>query len=601
MDLRKLILTALALLFALRAAAVTIEELQDLFYQTEDAEQFSREAAGFIEASEDLADLDHAFNLWESFAPDDCGEWLEARAAEASDEPKYQYLLLNLAEDMQSKINKAKELVSAHPDFAGGYRALLLTFVVNFSPEELDDPESPFYQQLRESLPLLAHFGENFNGDELFLMAQVYYLVQTGDPEAAKLPFRQALEAEEDWIDEMGLGYMFTPDKYHPLMAYQIELLRPKDADPYTKYRIAELAGDLVDYYFDQKQDYDAVIGFFGAEPWYWENQYVIFALAQSYLVKDQPEKAVNLLNGNGDLPSALLFQDSWLAFDRSEAASAYARVLEPVSADPVNAYLLARSLSDNGEKLARAHALIASHPKEEHGYSLAAEVYLDYFSKYKADDPQIAVMEASLKNDTQILRNYYFRFPDNNLATVCYYLVNVFERDENKSMRAFQELHKAGLGEMTSNVFARFTLDHCDARFLLRIKEYELRQNEAYGELSEAESAAQAAKEFCVTLSENELFEDLIEEVAKHPEWLDDTETQYMVLNAYYMRDDIASTIATLRLMVDRGTIGTTMLNGLDDPDLTGHADWQALLDFAATRPDPDAEALGNTTEDER
>ena len=214
------------------AAAVTIEELQDLFYQTEDAEQFSREATGFIEASEDLADLDHVFNLWESFAPDDCGEWLEARAAEASDEPKYQYLLLNLTEDMQSKISKAKELVSAHPDFAGGYRALLLTFVVNFSPEELDDPESPFYQQLRESLPLLAHFGENFNGDELFLMAQVYYLVQTGDPEAAKLPFRQALEAEEDWIDEMGLGYMFTPNKYHPLMAYQIELLRPKDADP---------------------------------------------------------------------------------------------------------------------------------------------------------------------------------------------------------------------------------------------------------------------------------------------------------------------------------------------------------------------------------
>jgi len=42
-------------------------------------------------------------------------------------------------------------------------------------------------------------------------------------------------------------------------------------------------------------------------------------------------------------------------------------------------------------------------------------------------------------------------------------------------------------------------------------------------------------------------------------------------------------------------------MLNSLDDPDLTGHADWQALLDFAATRLDPDAEALGNTTEDER
>ncbi|HOY85492.1 MAG TPA: hypothetical protein PLQ80_09380 [Candidatus Syntrophosphaera sp.] len=592
MDFRKLLLISLALLFALQAAAITIEELQDLYYQTEDAAEFSRAAGAFIEASDALGELDHAFGLWQGFAPDSCQTWLETKAEDAAAAPKYKYLLLNLAEDVQTRLDGARGLITAHPDFAGGYRALLLTLVQDLAADELADPESPFHSQLQSNLPLLAQFGANFPGDEYTRMALVYQLLQSGDAEAAKVTFREALEAEEAWIDDIGLGQMFTPDKYHPLLAYQIELMRPNDADAYTKYRIAELAGDLVDYHFDQAKDYDAVIAYFGAEPWYWENQYVLYALTQSYLAKDQPDRAVTLLNGNGDLPAALQFQDSWLAFDPDQAASAYARVLEPVATDPAHAYLLARSLADNDEKLARARALVASHPKVEHGYSLATEIYLDYFTNYSPDDPQLARMNSSLQNDAQILRNYYFRFPANNLATVGYFLVNVLEKDVDKALRSFQELQEAGLGEMVGNSFARFTLDHGGSDLLLRIKEYEVRQNEANDELSEAEIAAQAGKAFCITLSENELYEELSASVAQHPQWMDDPEIQYMLVNAFYLRDDIPNTISTLRLMVEKGTLGTTMLNGLDDPDLTGHPDWQALLDYASTLPDPDAGA---------
>ncbi len=596
MDFRKLLLIALALLFAWQAVAMSIEELQDLYNQTEDVAEFSRAAGAFIEENDVLNDLDQAYRLWYNFTPENCRDWLETKAGESSAAAKYSYLRLNLEEDFLARLDQARALIEARPDFAGGYRALLLTYVQEIDVEELSDPESPIHQRMRQDLPLIAYFGANFPADDYARMARVYHLLQSGDPEAAKLPFREAIEAQEAWLDDIGLGQMFPPDKYAPLLAYQIELLRANDTDEYIKYRIAELSGDLVDYYFDQKKDHDAVIGYFGAEPWYWENQYVIYALTMSYLARNQPAEAVTLLNGNGDLPAALQFQDSWLAFDPVQAAEAYARVLGPVSADPIHAYLLARSLTDSDEKLTKARAMVAAHPKVEHGYSLMTEVYLDFFTNYDDADPQLALMNASLKNDAQILRNYYLRFPANNLATVGYFLVNVLEGDANKALRSFQELHAAGLGELVGNNFAKFTLVNGQADLLLRTKEYEVRQDEANSELSEAELSLLAGKSFCVTLSENELFEALSATAAKHPEWMEDPDIQYMVLNAYYLRDDITNTIAVLRLMVEKGTIGSTMLNGLDDPDLTGHTDWQALLDYAASQPDPDAGADAET-----
>ncbi len=593
MDFRKLLLIVLTALFAWQVAAMTIEELQELFYQTEDDAEFDREAGVFIQENNDLDKLEDAFWLWQSFESETCTDWLQTKALESPDQPKYRYLLLNLEDEPLAKLEKARSLIAAYPDFAGGYRALLLTYILDTYADELNDPDSSIHALQISDLPLIAHFGANFPLDSYARMAQVYYLVQSGDLAAAKLPFRVAVEAGDTWIDDVGLRYIFTPDIYQSLLAYQIEVLRENDDDPYTKYRIANLAGDLAAYYYEQVQDDEAVIDYFGSDPWYWENQYVIYALSMSYLGQNRPEEAVNLLTWNGDLNGALNLQNAWTNFDSEHAAAAYARVLGPVSDDSMHAYLLARASNDTDEKLAAARALVDSYPKVEHGYSLTTEVYLDYFSNKEGEDPSRAQMTAAVKRDAQIIRNYYFRFPENNLATVGYFLVTVMENDDTKAFRVYQELYAAGLGEFISHDIIRFTLNNGQSDLLLRIKEFELRQDEENSGLSDEEFRKQASRVFCMALVELDLYEELIAETARHAEWMDDIDIQFMVVNAHYLSNDIDQTMATLRMMVEKGTIGTTMLNTMQDPDLTTRPDWQPLLDYAATKPDPDYGSL--------
>lgn len=590
MDFRKLLLIVLAAFFAWQAAALTIEELQEHYYQSEDGAGFSLEAEAFIEANEDLDELKDALWMWIDLDPGGCVGWLEAKIETEPDEPKYRYLGLGTLDGQETRRDNILALIGSHPGFAGGYRALLFHYFQDYELEEINDPESDSHQLLLEDLPLLQYFGANFQEDKYSSMARVYHIVQSGNVEAAKEPLREALENKDTWIEDFGLTALFTPDKYHPLLAYQIELMRADDSDEYTKYGIATLAGDLVDYHFDQVQDYEAVIDYFGEDPWYWENLYVIYALAESYLALDQPENAVILLNGNNDLPMALQFQNSWLAFDAEGAAAAYSEVLQPVADLPLHAYLLARSQPDPEARLIQARALAASHPREEFGYSLAAEVYLNHFSESLAGDEEPDRFMQWLENDSQILRNYYFRFPDNNLAKVGYFLVNVLDKDGAKALRTYQELHSAGLGDLVTNNFFSFALDNGQSDLLRQINAYELRQDELNGELSDAELQTLANQRFCLALYDNGLYGQAIAEVAKNPDWMDDQEIQYLVLNAHYSLNDYSQTIATLRLMVEKGTIGASMLADTDDPDLTEHPDWQALLDYAATLPDPDA-----------
>ncbi|MCB5246990.1 MAG: hypothetical protein LHW57_03055 [Candidatus Cloacimonetes bacterium] len=590
MNFRKLILIALAAFFAWQAAALTIGELQELFYQTEDEAAFAREAEIFIGENDDLDEVEHAFWMCYNVSPDSCAAWLEARILEPQANPKYLYLRLQMQDDPLTKLDQALALIGSNPGFAGAYRALLLTYVQDFDPDEISDPESAIHLQLQGDLPLLAHYAASFPDDGYARMAQVYQLMLSGDPEAARLAFREAVENGDAWIDDIGLRQMFTPAQYHPLLACQIEALRANDGDAYSKYRIAELAGDLADYHYDLAKDYDAVIGYFGADPWYWENQYVIYALTMSYLAKEQAEKAVDLLNGNNDHPTALQFQDAWLAFDPEQAADAYTRILEPVAEVPLNAYLLARAQTDNLDKLARARALVTSHPRVEHGYSLAAEVYLRYFSDSPRDDPNRDRMSSSLQDDAQLLRNYYFRFPDNHLATAGYFLVNLDANDDDKALRAYKKLTESGLGETLGSTFAKIALDKGRMDLLRRIKAYEVRLDEENSELGEDEIGELANQAYCLSLYENGLYAEVVEEVGRNPGWMDDPEIQFMLVNAHYFQDDFAQTIAALRLMVEKGTIGTSMLKGLNDPELTGHPDWLPLLDLAATLPDPDA-----------
>lgn len=590
MNFHKLALILLALLFAGQVAALTLDALQEIYYQTDDAVEFAAQAGQFIEEHDDPGELEHALMLWNGLDEDASLAWLDAKLQGGPADPKYTFLRLLLLDDPLAKLDSARSLIDSNPNYEGGYRALLLTYVQDFLPSDLEAPDGNAHELLAGDLPLLKRYAEKFPGSAYARMARVYHFAQSGDLEAARPPFREAVKAGDAWVDDIGVMNMFPSPKYADLLAYQIEVLREDDSEAPTKYRIAELAGDLVDLLFNQNQDYEAVIKNFGAEPWYWENQYVAYALAMSYLELDQTAKAVDLLTGNGDLNLALPFQDAWLSYNSEQAVEAYARILGPVAEDPVNAYLIGRSLSDSQERLRRAHALVEAHPQAEQGYSLAAETYLKHFSSSAADAPERAAMNAALKNDAQLLRDFHLRFPQNHLATIGYFLVNLAENDDDQAFRTYKELHGAGFGETIARNIAKFTLEAGKPELLLLIREYDLGQLEENAGLSEAELQAKLGLDFCQTLLDGGYYRELIGATAKHPAWMDDPEIQFMVVNAHYFLDDFTQTIATLRLMVDKGTIGTTLLKSLNDRDLTTHKDWQPLLELAAGKPDPDA-----------
>ena len=580
MNLRKLALILMAALFALQAWAMGVDELREAYFNTEEVEDFIPIVSNFIDENENLDDVEYAIYLWKNWDSDSLDEYLQSRAGFPN--PKFRYLSALQEDSDYENLERARDLIQTHQGYVGGYRALLLTYCRDFEAYILEDTESPAHKMLMDDLPFLEFYATRFPHDSYAKLAGTYLGVWSNDQESALAYYMDSVENESEWLNEFNLDDIFVRNQYMPLLEAQLDILLENDADPEIKYQIAMIAGDVADYHFDDKQDYQGVIDRFGKDPQYWENLYVNYCLAVSYLKLDRPQEAAPILRAQGNKEAAREFQEAWLAFNTEEAVEAYNRVLGSDRNDPLNAVLLARTETDDLKKLEAAATLVRKLPKEEDGYSMAAEILLTYFSSTNMSDPDRPKMNKTLKNNAKILRNYYLRFPENFLATAGYFLVNAALKDDNKAFKAYTELVEQGLGPMLSDDMAKFALEQGRRDLLKRVKEHEFRTLEDIESMSEAEINDEVLKACSIALYQSELNDEFLEEVAKHPHWKQDETIQYYVFSTHLQNENYTEVIAMLRIMIDSGSIGYDELQYLDRPELTNHPDWQDLLDHA-------------------
>lgn len=580
MNLRKLAIILMLTLIAVQAWALGVDELREAYYDIEEVEDFIPVVSKFIDETEKLDDVEYAMNLWKSLDEDSFGEYLESRGD--SKNPKFRYLLALQEGSSYENLEQARALIQSHQGYVGGYRALLLTYCREFEAYILEDTESPAHSMLMDDLPFLEFYATRFPHDRYSKLAGTYLGIWSNDQDSALAYFLDSVNSESEWLNEFSLDDLFVIHQYMPLLEAQLEVLRENDDDPEVKYQIAMIAGDVADYHFDDMKDYQGVINRFGEDPQYWENLYVNYCLAVSYLKLDRHQEAESLLRAQGNKEAAREFQEAWLAFDLDEAVDAYHKVLGPNSGDPLNAILLARAHTDDLKKLEAAGALVRKLPKEEEGYSLMAEILLTYFSSTNMDDPERPKMNKALKNNAKTLRNYYLRFPQNFLATAGYFLVNASLKDDNKAFKAYTELVDQGLGTMLGDDMAKFALEQGRRDLLRRVKEHELHSFEDTENMSETEINDEILKAYSIALHLSDFNDEFLEEVAKHPHWMQDENIQYYVFSIHAQDENYTELIATLRIMVETGSIGLEELQYLDNPELIQHPHWQDLLDFA-------------------
>ena len=586
MTLKKLAIIAMVALFALQAWALSLDDFRDIYFETEEVADFIPFAKAFIDETETLDDIDYAMYYWRDWDSDSFGEYLDSKLE--SRNPKYRYLHAMQDESSYVNLERARALIESQRGYVGGYRALFLTYCSDFEAQTLENTDSPDHYMLLDDLPAMSFYARSFPHDRYSKLAGLYYYVWNEDQEAALAWYQQLLENEDPGLGEFDLGDLFVPSQYITLREAQMEMLRENDDDPETKYHIAVMAGDVADYYYDIAKDYEGVIDRFGENPKYWENLYVTYCLAMSYINLDRAREAVPLLRAEGDKENAREFQEAWLAFDSNEASAAYQKVLGSNSGDPLNAILLAYAHSDDLKKLEAARALVRKQPKEEDGYSLTAEILLTYFSSSYMDDPQRPQMIKALKDNAKTLRNYYLRFPENILATAGYFLVNAAQKDDDKAFKAYTELVDAGYGMMLGDDMAKFALELGRQDLMKRVKDHEFRSYEDIEGMSEAEIDDTVRKAYSVALFESKMYDEVLLEVEKHPHWMEDVNIQSMVLTTHIIKENYAQAIATLRLMLDSGNIYPSSLEDINITEIIDHPDWQDLLDYAATLPDP-------------
>lgn len=593
MILRKYALVLLALLLTLSAAAMTIEELTQLFNQSTPAEEFTPQAQAFIESSEDLDELNYAGYLWSRSDSTAYQSYLSRMQAAFPANPKFPYLSIGTKPDPKARILSSRELIKAFPQYAGGYLALFFNHLSNLAANAKLETAAPVPDALLSAdLPLIAEYGRLFPQEKYVRMTQIFYLLMQDDTEAAKTPFREALANEDAWLTDFDLARIIPLQKYHPLLRYHIDLLREQDSDPQVKYTLAQKAGDLISYYYDTAKDYDAIIGYFGAEPFYWENQYVIYCLAMSYYQKADLKSIPPLLTWQGDALAAEAFQDAWLAFDTPQSVAVYTAALKGAQNDLLASYLQARAAADDSVKLATGKRMVKSAPKENYGYRLINDYYVNYFGAEKTDDAERKKMVAALKKDKKYFQKHLQLFPESVNAIVGSVLSSLAAKKDAQALGSFQKLLKTEVPADIYPLIYKLIADFDRTDLLLKANE-EAAQSKVGTEYDTAEEAHNyAVVSFCQALFDNGQYQKMLSIVDKHPDWLKIRDLQFLLVNSHYFQNDYAKAIEMLRFMVDQGTVGTTMLRTLSSEPIAEHPNWQALMDYAATKPDPDAGA---------
>lgn len=595
MTLRRYALTLFLLLAALCAGALTLDELQEQWeqiYGKGTGGDFAPLAQSFIEGSQDPYDLLEAANLWA--VTDSLGyhAYLGQMLKTRPNNPKYRYLQVSRETDTLSRIQNSRDLVRDYPEFPGSYRVLLIAHLENLDGLESNSAAADSaYALLTADSPLLATYAEEFPEDKYASLADVVAKVMAGTAEAAKEPYRRAFEdSYTSWMPEYDLRRLLPLEKFHPLLAWHIELLRAESGEEEATGEIAERAGDLADYYFSTAQDYSALIDYFGKDPFYWQNQYVIYCLVLSQHRQGNlaAVKSLLLYGGNAQLAEAL--QDSWNSFNPEESFNIYTQALAGSQGDLLAEYLLARTQTGKPDQVAAGRKLIKAAPDKEFGYRVITDAYLNYFGSNQLSDSTRKQMTAALKKEKKNLTRYQQEFPESISAAAGLLLFNIAVKKDAPAYAQFKKLLGLNVTPQIYPLFYKFMADFDRLALLRKTTAYVAESGSGQNLSADIPPTEMAVLDYCQALLENGKYALMLKEVKKNPDWMDSKNFQFFLTNAHYMNNDYPKAIATLRLMVDKGSIGSTFLRTLEGDPMTQDPAWQQLVDYAASKPDPDA-----------
>jgi len=593
MKTARLLTVCLALGFTLCAWAASIEDLEEYFHYDYEPNAYGYQllADEFFADSEDVRDWETAIYMWRELDASVCNDYILDRIEAEPWEPKWLYLQVLAEEWPDAQVLFSRGIIRQFPNSELGYTALVLSYLRHYPLENhfLDDETAR--NLLKEDLPLFAEFGAKFyEQNEFALLGLIFYQIQMQDIPSAKRVLKDAFERDLPWLEELELASIIPMAEYQELLKYYIELLGTKKEFAWYRNKITDLGENLMSYYYDEAQDYQGIRDYFGKAPFDWESQYIHYGLIMSYFKLGQWEPIHPLLLQNGNSQAAINLQELWRYFNPTEVEEVYVPILQDRLDDALSYYLYINALPVDEDRLAHARLLSRKFPDSEYGYGLLTDYYFFQLGTSPLEDPLRPALLADFEQDRPLLRQYYYRFFDARGAQKANFLISLKSRDEQRLLKASKLLLDSGLDRYDSTYMDKMIADSGKIPLLLQTKEYAMHLLAEQGFLESEEIPEYTAVNFCQALFSAGYFPAMLSYVEQNPDWLDYRNLQYLLVNAYYLEGDYDSTISMLRLMVEKGTIGYTMLLSLEGEPISYHEDWADLMDYALQMPDPDA-----------
>lgn len=606
MRFRSGVLVILASILLTCLSAMNIDELRIAYYSYEDtqeyADQLTLNTIEFIANTSKVDDLNAAIEMWMGFDEAMCEAFLENKTQNPAEDLKYFYLWFHIQDEPLSRIDAGRQLIGIYPDKVYGYR-LLVDNYLEFYPFDVTNPPIPpdsdatpmeyYTDLLNEDIEYFNTFALNFNDDDISLLAGIFYHMRHGDFPSAKKYMDEAWRRRAAWINLIQTDRLSEMMEFHQMIAYYLELLaKDKRGNEDAHYDIMDLSAMLLEYYFEDAADYQAVINLAMLDPAVWESYYNRYVVVSSYVIMNDLETPWDILARPENLADAVDFQDAWLSFDPADAAEVYAKVLE--NRKDFNSTLLRSRVSTTGfDRVIQARMLVRLDARSPYGYKMLGTAYREYFGNFPPDAPDYQDWKKNLTQDKALLRAFYLRWMDDPEAILTYLMTELVTGKEERVLTTYQALLASTYTWENLDFINRLLITQNHYDLLMITKQTLATHLEAEDALVGFDASSYAFTSFCETLYENRRFPKLIEYAKIHPEWMEMSEIQYMVADAYFYEDRFTELIDLLHFMVERGTIGYSVLKLLEGSPLSQHEAWPALLEYASTMPDPHPDAV--------
>lgn len=619
MTLRHYIITLGLLLTVTLASAITFDELKEQAHRffgdvemrqktkdgvetvTKPATDASLEQGDayfiqFLSECEDLTLLEDAAYLWREYAPERYNDWIENATSDASSPLKYFYLWFDDASDQLSRINAGRKLAQDYPDQVFGYRLMAKAYFENYPPEDYFEDYETVIEMMEQDLPFFNTYYQRFQTDDYHDVAGIFYHAYTDQMPVAVQILENACRNKAYWLQLVDVVRVQPVEMWHELIYAYLMLLQQDEAEQYDPDSLADVAAELAAYYYEEAQQYDRVVNILAGNPEAFENYYLRFILANSYYHNHELQPLYDVLVTEDDLDDSVVFLRAWLEFDGDSAQEVYQAALSERQ-DVQSRYLLAMLNEDTAQSLQIARQMVREKPRESIGYQLLSEIYLELFGTIDKGDAERGKWINEFKQDKSNFSSYYVRYPEDIRAQITVLFSRLLDGN-TESVKKFYGIivEKYPFSEVAKLV-DKFVIDEEMYDLLWDVKGIFIDHMIKEGILSEEDKQEYKAIAYTSALYSSMLFTELVSTVEAHPEWMEYEDIQLMTVNANYHLGNYATIIDLLRFMVDKGTVGYDVLEGLKDTPVAEEAGWTELMQYAADKGGVEAEEQEETS----